>query len=91
MISYAQEHDGAVDPNSPEVTYTFSDGSNDSLRKLSVSTPSGHKVNFDYGAANSIADAFNRPDSLRIDGKPATSSNTNSWVWSSIAKSNTHT
>ena len=69
MISDAQEHDGAVDANSPEVTYTFSDGSNSALRKLTVSTPSGHKVNYDYGAANSIADAFNRPDSLKVDGE----------------------
>ena len=69
MISDAQEHDGAVDANSPEVTYTFSDGSNSALRKLTVSTPSGHKVNYDYGAANSIADAFNRPASLKIDGE----------------------
>ena len=68
-IKNTQEHDGTVDANSPEVTYTFSDGSNSALRKLSVSIPSGHKVNYDYGAANSIADAFNRPDSLRIDGE----------------------
>ena len=69
MISDAQEHGGAVDANSPEVTYTFSDGSNSALRKLTVSTPSGHKVNYDYGADNSIADAFNRPASLKIDGE----------------------
>ena len=69
MISDAQEHGGAVDANSPEVTYIFSDGSNSALRKLTVSTPSGHKVNYDYGAANSIADAFNRPDSLKVDGE----------------------
>ena len=69
MISDAQEHGGAVDASSPEVTYTFSDGSNSALRKLTVSTPSGHKVNYDYGAANSIADAFNRPDSLKVDGE----------------------
>ena len=69
MISDAQEHGGAVDASSPKVTYTFSDGSNSALRKLTVSTPSGHKVNYDYGAANSIADAFNRPASLKVDGE----------------------
>ena len=69
MISDAQEHDGAVDANTPEVTYSFSDGSNNTLRKTSVSTPAGHKVNYDYGAANSIADAFNRPASLKVDGE----------------------
>ena len=62
MISDAQEHGGAVDASSPEVTYTFSDGSNSVLRKLSVTTPAGHKVNYDY-------DAFNRPDSLKVDGE----------------------
>ena len=69
MIPDAQEHGGVVNTSSPEVTYTFSDGNNSALRKLSVSTPSGHKVNYDYGAANSIGDAFNRPDSPKGDGE----------------------
>ena len=69
MISDAQEHDGAVDANTPEVGYTVSDGSNNTLRKTSVSTPSGQKLNYDYGAADSIEDAFNRPAALKVDGE----------------------
>ena len=68
-IEDQQEHTGAVDASTPAVTYGFTDGSNNTLRPTSVSTPSGQQTDVDYGAAGSIDQAFNRPAALRVAGE----------------------
>ena len=68
-IEDQQEHTGAVDANTPAVTYGFTDGSNNTLRPTSIATPSGQQTDINYGAAGSIHQTFNRPAALKIAGE----------------------
>ena len=69
VIEDQQEHSGAVDANTPAVTYGFTDGSNNTLRPTSVSTPFGQQTDINYGAATGIDQTFNRPTALRVAGE----------------------
>jgi YD repeat-containing protein len=66
-----QEHDGAVDGSTEEITYTYDDGTtglaSDSkyLRLESMTYPSGHVVHYDYGAAASTDDILSRVYRIR--------------------------
>lgn len=69
LVTDLQEHDGAIDGNTPAVSYGNTDGSGNTLRRTSATTPSGAKILFGYGSGGSIDEAFNRVASLQVDGE----------------------
>ncbi|MCG8600667.1 MAG: RHS repeat-associated core domain-containing protein [Verrucomicrobiales bacterium] len=69
VASDAQEHSGAVDGNTPTVSYQRTDGSNNLYRQTGITYPSGAVQEFAYGTAGSIDDAFNRAASLKVTGE----------------------
>jgi len=83
LIVDAQEHDGEVDGSTPEVTYTHTDGTDNILRRLSITAPSGKQVDLAYGAANSLDDVFNRVSSLKVNGE---SNNLADYVWAGFMR-----
>ncbi len=71
LIVDAQEHDGEVDGSTPAVTYGYTDGSDNVLRRTSVTAPGGKQVDYTYGTTASLDDAFNRVSSLKVNGESA--------------------
>lgn len=64
-----QEHDGEVDTSTATVSYGFTDGSSNLLRRTSMTIPSGSQVDVAYGTSGSIDDVFNRVSSLKVNGE----------------------
>jgi YD repeat-containing protein len=65
VIEDWQDHDGSVSGGSPKVFYTYADGSNNTARRTSVTTPgSGHVINHLYGASGSADDFLSRVSSI---------------------------
>ena len=69
LIADQQEHDGVVNGSNPEVTYAFTGGSGNILRRTAVVPPSGAQVNPTYGSSGSITDVFNQGNSLKVKGE----------------------
>ncbi|MBL9153999.1 MAG: hypothetical protein JNK37_16015 [Verrucomicrobiales bacterium] len=61
-----QAHDGPVDGSTPSVSYTYTNGSGNVLRRTSVTAPSGKQVDYTYGSGGSLDDVLNRVASLKI-------------------------
>ncbi|MBL9153551.1 MAG: hypothetical protein JNK37_13740 [Verrucomicrobiales bacterium] len=68
MTADKQEHTGTVTGSTPSVSYTYSNGSGNVLRRESVTTPSGTQVDHAYGASDSLDQVLNRVASLKIHG-----------------------
>ena len=61
---------GAVNTSTtPRVTYDYTSGSGNQLRRTKVTYPSGSELNTKYGAASSVDDHFNRVAALEVDGE----------------------
>ena len=71
LISDQQSHSGAVDGSTPKVRYACSDGSNNTMRRVSLTYPNGRVVDYIYGAADSINDHLNRVSALQVEGEGA--------------------
>ena len=68
MIADKQEHTGTVTGSTPSVTYGYSNGSGNVLRRESVTAPSGTQVDYAYGASGSLDQVLNRVASLKFHG-----------------------
>ncbi|MCF6311054.1 MAG: hypothetical protein L3J39_01255 [Verrucomicrobiales bacterium] len=65
-----QAHSGAVGGSTPEVGYTYENGSSkNTARRKSITYPNGRIIDIGYGAANSADDLLSRIASLKINGK----------------------
>jgi RHS repeat-associated protein len=65
LVTQYQEHGGGVDPStSPQVDYSFADGSNNTVRPTSLVYPSGRVISFGYGATAADDDQLSRISSF---------------------------
>lgn len=48
-----QDHSGAVTGASPRVIYSYADGSQNTIRMMSMNYPNGRLLSYDYGTAAS--------------------------------------
>jgi YD repeat-containing protein len=69
LVEDRQSHSGAVTGTTPKVVYVYTDGSNNKLRKVSVTYPNGRVLTYHYGTANSIDDHLNRVSDERVTGE----------------------
>ena len=65
----AQSHTGAVGPGTPTLSYGYADGSSNTIRRTSVTYPSGAVVQLGYGAAGSADDRLDRLAQVSIAGE----------------------
>ncbi|MEZ6109489.1 MAG: hypothetical protein R3C99_00310 [Pirellulaceae bacterium] len=73
LITEYQAHGGSVNTSTtPKVQYGYADGSNNTIRPTSLTYPSGRVISYDYGAANSAADAVGRIASIIDDDASST-------------------
>jgi RHS repeat-associated protein len=67
LIADQQSHSGAVVPGTtPQVGYSYADGSANTVRRTSTIYPNGQALNVQYGAANSADDHLNRVTALQL-------------------------
>ena len=71
VIADRQEHDGIVDGSTPSVTYGYTDGTGNVLRRTSITAPGGKQVDYSYGTTGGLDDVFNRVSSLKVNGEGA--------------------
>ena len=69
MTEDRQEHDGAVDGSTLKVAYAYADASANTVRRTSVTYPSGKVVNISYGAADSTDDRLSRMAETAVGGE----------------------
>lgn len=69
LIEDLQAHGGAVDGSTPKVQYGYTDGSGNTLRRTSITYPSGRVINYLYGTSLSIDDLINRVSAQEVDGE----------------------
>lgn len=69
LIEDAQAHSGAVNGSTPKVQYGYTDGSGNTLRRISITYPNGRMINYLYGAALSMDDHLNRVSAQEVDGE----------------------
>lgn len=68
LISDYQSHSGAVNTSTtPKVQYGFVNGSDNTIRRTSLTYPDGRVLNYDYGTAEEINDSISRIASLVDD------------------------
>ena len=68
-----QSHSSVVNTSTtPKVQYGYADGSANTIRPTTVTYPSGRVITYDYGSANSIADAASRIASIIDDDMAST-------------------
>lgn len=67
-----QSHDGEVEEDTPEVQYSYADGSANTVRRTAITYPNGQVLNTAFGTANSVDDHFNRVKALQLDSEDAT-------------------
>jgi RHS repeat-associated protein len=69
LIADQQSHSGAVIPvTTPEVDYSYADGSANTVRRTAVTYPNGRVLNTVFGTTNSAADHLNQITSLNVTG-----------------------
>jgi RHS repeat-associated protein len=69
LIADQQSHSGVVVPGAtPQVNYSYADGSTNTVRRTAVTYPNGRVLNTVYGVANSAADHLNQITSLNVTG-----------------------
>ena len=65
-----QSHQGAVDGSTPEVSYSYADGSSaNTARRIGMTYPDGRQIDFSYGTADTIDDLLSRVSSFAINGE----------------------
>lgn len=69
LVEDAQAHGGEVDGSTPKVQYGYTDGSGNTLRRVSITYPNGRVMNYLYGASLSIDDLINRISAQEVDGE----------------------
>jgi len=63
-----QAHSSTVNASTtPKVQYGYADGSSNTIRPTTITYPNGRVITYDYGSANSIADAASRIASIVDD------------------------
>jgi len=68
-----QAHSSTVNVSTtPKVQYSFADGSANTIRPTTITYPNGRVITYDYGSANSIADAVSRIASIVDDDMSST-------------------
>lgn len=73
LITQYQEHVGAVNTSTtPRVQYSYADGSNNTIRPISIIYPDTREITYDYGSSNGINDAASRVESLVDDDSNST-------------------
>lgn len=66
-----QSHSGAVGGGTPQVSYTYADGSANTIRRTSLAYPSGKVITISYGATGSIDDRLDRMVQTQVTGESA--------------------
>ncbi len=69
LIEDAQSHSGAVDGSTPKVQYGYTNGSGNTLRRISITYPNGRVMNYLYGEALSIDGLLNRVSAQEVEGE----------------------
>ncbi|GAA5120576.1 hypothetical protein JIN84_05765 [Luteolibacter yonseiensis] len=59
---------GSVISTTPSVTYGYRDGTGNDIRPVSITHPSGRKINYRYGTAGGLNEQLGRIGSLRVEG-----------------------
>lgn len=72
LIKDQQSHSGAVTSGTPEVDYSYADGSANTVRRTAITYPNGRELDVQYGSTNSVDDHFNRITALQIAGEGTT-------------------
>lgn len=72
LVQDRQSHSGAVNQDTPEVGYSYADGSTNTARRTAITYPNGQVMNTAYGTANSVDDHFNRVTALQLEGEGET-------------------
>jgi len=68
LVTDYQAHEGAVSTSTtPKVQYGYADGSDNTIRPVSMTYPNGRELTYDYGAADEIDDCASRVASLVDD------------------------
>eukprot|EP00456_Euglypha_rotunda_P036081 TRINITY_DN2775_c0_g1_i9.p1 TRINITY_DN2775_c0_g1~~TRINITY_DN2775_c0_g1_i9.p1 ORF type:complete len:458 (-),score=121.91 TRINITY_DN2775_c0_g1_i9:23-1396(-) len=68
LIADYQEHSGAVNTSTtPQVQYSYANGSTNTIRLTSVTYPNGRILSYSYGTTGGINDAISRVGSLIDD------------------------
>ena len=68
LVAQYQSHSGAVDEaSSPKVMYEYEDGSDNTIRPVSITYPNGRVVMYDYGPTDGLHDAASRVAALVDD------------------------
>ena len=65
LTKESQSHQGAVTASTPEVQYGYSDGSSNHARRISMTSPDGSRLDYEYGYLKSADDALNRVEYLK--------------------------
>jgi YD repeat-containing protein len=63
-----QSHDGPVVAGTPQVEYTYADGSANTVRREGVKYPDGREIEYYYGVTNSLDDRADRVQAIRENG-----------------------
>jgi RHS repeat-associated protein len=69
LAQQQQSHDDAAGPTTPKVTYTYSNGSANTIRLEKITYPDGRKLHYFYGDPNSIDDQLSRVAALVDDNE----------------------
>ncbi|WP_156514518.1 DUF6268 family outer membrane beta-barrel protein [Planctomyces sp. SH-PL14] len=68
LVTEYQAHEGAVNTSTtPNVQYSYANGSNNTIRPLTLVYPNGRTLTYDYGAANEMSDAASRIEAIVDD------------------------
>jgi len=62
-----QSHSGAVTGSTPDVQYTYANGSSNTIRSETLIYPNGRTLTYNYGTTNSANDQLSRVESLVDD------------------------
>ncbi len=72
LIKDRQSHNGVVTTGTPEVGYSYDDGSANTVRRTAITYPNGKVLGVQYGTTNSVDDHFNRVTALQLAGESTT-------------------
>lgn len=72
VLADIQQSGGICTPSSPRVLYAYAAGSTGTLRRTSMTLPSGMVVSYAYGAAGSADDMLGRVSSVMLPADSAT-------------------
>lgn len=69
LVEDVQSHSGATGGGTPKVSYAYTTGAGNILRRTSVTYPNGRVLEYQYGASMSINDHLNRVSAEKVQGE----------------------